>query len=93
MLSSTLRGGDAVNYVVGARNGQFLSVSMLQAVSSTHFNIFMPNGELLYESAKGGANGANYRGQLYMDGDNTISVYSLGAAGTETEFELDIRID
>ena len=93
VLAGSLGGGEAVNYVLGARNGQFLNVSLLDAAPDTHFNIFMPNGELLYESAKGGANGNTYRGQLYLDGDNTITVYSLGAAGSSSPYQLDVRID
>ena len=93
VLGGTLGGGDAVNYVLGARNGQFLNVSLMEAGPDTHFNIFMPNGELLYESAKGGANGNTYRGQLYLDGDNTITVYSVDAAGSASPYQLDVRID
>lgn len=93
VLGGALGSGDAVNYVLGARNGQFLNVSLTQAGPDTHFNIFMPNGEMLYESVKGGTNGNTYRGQLYLDGDNTISVYSLGAAGSSSPYQLDVRID
>lgn len=93
VLAGTLGGGDAVNYLLGARNGQFLNVSLLDSGPDTHFNIFMPNGELLYESTKGGDNGNTYRGQLYLDGDNTITVYSLGAAGSSSPYQLDVSID
>ena len=93
VLAGTLGGGDAVNYVLGARNGQFLNVSLLEAAPDAHFNIFMPNGEPLYESTKAGANGNSYRGQLYLDGDNTITVFSLGAAGSSSPYQLDVRID
>ncbi|MEM9105272.1 MAG: hypothetical protein AAGC96_06415 [Pseudomonadota bacterium] len=93
VLAGSLNGGDAVNYVLGARNGQFLNVSLLESAPDTHFNIFMPNGELLYESTKGGANGNSYRGQLYLDGENTITVYSLSTAGLSSPYQLDVRID
>ena len=50
-LSGRLNGGDAVNYVLGARDGQFLSVSLAPESSDTHFNVFVPGGGTLFKSS------------------------------------------
>ena len=82
--------GEAINYVLGAREGQFLNVTLRPDCNFTHFNIFMPGDDLLYESAKAGN---SYRGQLYLSGDHTVTVYYLGGNGSASIYDIDFAIE
>jgi hypothetical protein len=90
-LRGRLNAGDAVNYVLGARDGQFLSVTLSPADADTHFNVFVPDGGTLYESIDGGEDGNRYRGQLYMDGDHAVTVYHIWSASAD--YEVEVRIE
>jgi hypothetical protein len=79
--------------VLGAREGQSLTVSLLPQNADTHFNIFVPGGELLYESARGGQDQNQYRGQLLTTGDHTVTVYYLGAAETAADYAINFVIE
>ena len=90
-LSGRLNGGDAVNYVLGARDGQFLSVNLAPESPDTHFNVFVPGGGTLYESFSGGAEGNRYRGQLYLTGDHVVTVYHIGS--DTADYAVEVRIE
>lgn len=92
VLKSTLGGGEAVNYVVSARNGQLLSIDLDATQAAVGFNILLPDGAMLYESASS-AGGNRYRGELYIDGDYTIAVYSTAPRDSRSDFELDVTVD
>ncbi|AQS48818.1 hypothetical protein BMG03_14225 [Thioclava nitratireducens] len=77
VLRSTLAPGAAVNYRLGARAKQFLTAQLQTGSPAVHFNIFTPDGQLLYES-RGGRR--DYRGQLWLNGENRITVYNIGDA-------------
>ncbi len=92
MLNGSLSGGEAINYIVDARDGQFLSVSLSSQEPTTRFNIFLPGGTLIYQSADS-ASGNSYKGQLYINGEYTITAYSTGPQGQNSEFQLDIAVE
>lgn len=91
VLGGRLNSGDAVNYLLGARKGQVLSVSMLPDDLDTHFNIFAPDGGTIFESIRGGNDRNRYRGRLPESGDTTVTVYHLGprAAAYRIEFVIE----
>ena len=89
-ITDRVEEGGAINYVLGAREGQFLNVGLLPDGDFTHFNIFAPNGELLFESSKAGN---SYRGQLYLSGDHIVTVYYLGGNGSASIYDIDFSIE
>lgn len=89
--SMRLRPGEAVSYVLRARNLQYLEVKLSPESPSVHFNVLVPNGSVLYESAKGGAERNRYYGQLYMTGDHTVVVYNNGRRSARFEVQLTVE--
>lgn len=76
--SGSLGPGEARNYLVHAREKQFLTVTLLPRDPGVHYNVFEPGGSMLYESVKGGSNQNHYGGQLYKRGDYSVTVYNIG---------------
>lgn len=89
ILDGRLNGGEAVNYVLGARDGQFLTVELESRSADTRFNILVPGGDMLYESNAGGEE--RYRGQLFATGDHTVTVYHIGSGPSKYRLEIVIE--
>ncbi len=70
-----LGSGDAVRYLLNARDGQFLYVRLETRSPRTYFNIFTPDGNTLFESVRASN---EYRGQLWLNGDHIVEVYNRG---------------
>ena len=85
-----LKSGDAMNYLLDARDGQFLDVRLESDSPSLFYMIYVPDGGILYESAQAGN---TYRGQLYETGDHRIEVFYNGDVGTEGMGRLTIGIE
>lgn len=68
-----LGSGDSVRYILRGRNRQFLYVHLVSRNPRVYFNIFRPDNGTLYESAIAGN---EYRGQLFLNGEHVIEVYS-----------------
>ena len=90
-LGGRLNSGDAVNYLLGARAGQVLSVRLLPDDADTHFNVFQPGGAILYESSGDGPDRNAYRGQLRASGDHTVTVYYIGPEAADYRIEFTIE--
>jgi hypothetical protein len=75
-ITDRITGHEYVLYRRGAREGQFLTVSLRPDNQSADFNIYIPGrgpgDEALFSSDTGGR---EYRGQLYVTGDHTVSVF------------------
>lgn len=85
-----LKSGEAMNYLLNARDGQFLSVRLQTESSSLYYMIYVPDGGILYESAQAGN---DYRGQLYETGDHRIEVFYNGEPGSSGSGHLTITIE
>lgn len=85
-----LKSGDAMNYLLDARDGQFLDVELRTDNPFLFYMIYIPGGGILYESAQAGN---SYRGQLYETGDHRIEVFYNGDAGTEGTGKLIIGVE
>ncbi|MCV0426441.1 MAG: hypothetical protein K5905_13285 [Roseibium sp.] len=85
-----LKSGDAMNYLLEARDGQFLDVKLETDSRSLFYMIYVPDGGILYESSQAGN---TYRGQLYETGDHRIEVFYNGDVGTEGMGRLTIGIE
>lgn len=72
-LRDSLNSGDSIRYVLNARNRQFLYTRIASGNRRLYFNIYTPDGNTLYESARAGD---EYRGQLWLDGDHIVEVYN-----------------
>jgi hypothetical protein len=88
--SSDLGSGDAVRYVLGARNEQFLTVELRGNSRSLNYIVYVPDGEILFESSQGGY---EYYGQLYENGDHVVEVFYNGNEGTTGSYDILFQID
>lgn len=88
--SNALGSSDAVRYILGARNEQFLNVELRGNSPSLNYIIYVPDGGILFESSQAGY---KYRGQLYMNGDHVVEVFYNGEPGTEGAYDILFQID
>lgn len=86
VITDRITGYESVDYKLGAREGQFLKVSLRPDNQSAGFNVYVPGrgpgDEALYVSDTGGP---EYSGQLYVSGDHTVSVFLNRAAARRGE--------
>lgn len=84
----TLTPGGAVKYVLGARNGQFLNVTIHHKGGRMSYQIWNPDGTFLLDliAAK-----TPYRGQLWQSGDHTVEIVnrSQNTESYRVEFTID----
>ena len=85
-----LGSGDAVDYLLGAREGQFLTVNVETDNPFLYFIIYVPGDDILYESSQAGN---AYRGQLYLSGDHRVSVFYNGDVGTTATARVTFGIE
>lgn len=88
--SESLGSGDAVRYVLGARNEQFLTVDLRGNSEFLNYIIYVPGGDILFESSQGGY---EYEGQLYKSGDHVVEVFYNGDPGTFGDYDLIFQIN
>ena len=74
-VSGTIRGYAFRDYVVGARNGQTISVKLNSRNTFTVLTIFKPNGDNL----EGAAEREEFTGELPVSGDYVIRVGMMRA--------------
>ncbi len=96
VIAGSIEGRDSVDYLLGAKAGQTLTVSMQTDNAQNYFNIIPPDAkdEAIYVGATG-AEPNNYSGTLDLDGDWAIRVYLYRAAarrGETADYRLDISI-
>jgi hypothetical protein len=83
------------NYLLGAKAGQTMGVSLIADSSSVYFNILPPgsSGEAIYNSSTSGNNVTGLR--LPKSGTYTVRVYLMGGAadgGKTVPFTLSMSI-
>lgn len=88
--SDSLGSGDAVRYVLGARNEQFLTVDLRGNSEFLNYIIYVPGGDILFESSQGGY---EYEGQLYKSGDHVVEVFYNGDPGTVGDYDVIFQIN
>lgn len=92
-VDGTVTGHDSRDYVLGARAGQTMSVS-LSTQGTAYFNI-LPPGSRDVAIYNGSINGVNASVQLPSNGDYTIRVYLMGNdkdSGRTVPFTLSVTI-
>lgn len=93
-IRGSIRGYDTVDYIVGARAGQSMSVSLQTSNTSAYFNILPPRSEEAIFN--GSVTGANFGGRLKDTGDYRIRVYLMRSAarrGERATFNLTIGVN
>lgn len=93
-VRGAVRGYDTVDYVVGARAGQAMSVSLRTSSTSAYFNVLPPRSEEAIFN--GSINGANFAGRLKDSGDYRVRVYLMRNAarrGERATFSLTIGVN
>lgn len=82
-VRGAIRGYDTVDYIVGARVGQSMSVSMQTSNSSAYFNILPPRSEqAIFNSSIAGN---RFDGRLKDSGDYRVRVYLMRNAARRGE--------
>jgi hypothetical protein len=96
VIAGSLEGRETVDYLLGAKAGQTLSVTMDSDNSAAYFNLIAPNEQdvALYAGHLA-AEPNRYEGTLDLDGEWKIRVYLYRAAadaGERADYRLDIHI-
>lgn len=84
-IESSITGYAVVDYILGARQGQYMNVSMATDNGANYFNILAP-GENQVAMFNGSISENQYEGILPESGDYTVRVYMMrsGARRNET---------
>ena len=85
-----LGSGHAMRYVLGAKNGQFLTVQLRGNSRDLNYIVYVPGGDILFESSQGGY---MYQGQLYRSGDHVVEVFYNGNEGTTGSYDIIFEIN
>lgn len=84
----SLTPGSSTRFVLGARNGQFLAVSVVAPGLGVSYQIFNPDQSFLLDMMS--AEKA-YRGQLWQTGDHVVEVINRGNASVSYRVTLAIE--
>lgn len=82
-VKGAVRGYDTVDYVLGARQGQRLTVSMRTSNASSYFTVLPPGEDA--EAPEGGATVTDYNGVLTASGDWRVRVFLMRNAARRAE--------
>ena len=95
VVESSIKGYETVDYVLGARQGQSMNVSMATKNTATYFNILAP-GENEVAMFNGSTSGNQYEGTLPASGDYKVRVYMMRSAARRNEvahYRLEMIVD
>jgi hypothetical protein len=93
VIKGTIKGYDYVDYVIGARGGQLLTVNMTTNRGSNYFNIMPKGNPTAYHV--GSSDGNAFRGPVPATGDQVIRVYLMrndARRGVAAAYTLKISI-
>lgn len=83
-LQGSIKGYQTVDYVLNAKQGQSINVSMSTNNDASYFNILAP-GETEVAFFNGSVNGNQYEGTLPKSGDYKIRIYMMRSAARQNE--------
>lgn len=93
-ITGAIKGNQTIDYVLGAKAGQTMSVSLKTNNGANSFNVLPPGSEAAIAI---GANLDNaWSGSLPVDGDYTVRVFLMRSAARRNEtaqYTLDVGID
>ncbi len=84
VVEDSIKGYQTVDYVLGARKGQSMNVSMATDNGANYFNILAP-GENEVAMFNGSISGNQYEGTLPANGDYKVRVYMMRSAARRDE--------
>jgi hypothetical protein len=84
LVESSIKGYEIVDYVLGARAGQYMNVSLATKHGATYFNILAP-GENVVAMFNGSVSQNQYEGTLPATGDYKVRVYMMRSAARRNE--------
>jgi hypothetical protein len=84
VVKASIKGYETVDYVLGARAGQHMNVSLATKHGATYFNILAP-GENEVAMFNASHNQNKYEGELPASGDYKIRVYMMRSAARRNE--------
>lgn len=90
VIKGTLKADGTVDYIISAKAGQTLKVSLKAGSGRDYFNILAPgvDDEAFYN---GSINGNTYIGKLEKDGDYKVRVYNMKGVKPST-FVLNVAV-
>jgi len=94
-VHGTIKGRETVDYVLGARKGQSMNVSMATNNGANYFNIIEP-GKADEAMFVGSTSGNQFEGTLPANGDYKVRVYLMRSAARRDEvakYRLEMIID
>jgi hypothetical protein len=94
VVEGSITGYETVDYVLGAKKGQYMNVSMATTNTANYFNILAP-GENQVAMFNGSTAGNQYEGSLPKSGDYKVRVYMMRSAARRNEvanFRLEMII-
>lgn len=83
-VEGTVKGYEGVDYVLGARAGQAMNVSMASDNTANYFNIIAP-GKTDEAMFIGSSSGNQFEGTLSANGDYRVRVYLMRSAARRGE--------
>ena len=86
--NKSLSPGSSTRFVLGARNGQFLSVNVAAGGSGVSYQIFNPDQSFLLDMVSAEK---LYRGQLWQTGDHVVEVINRGDA--PVSYRVTVAVD
>lgn len=95
VVEASIKGYETVDYVLGARAGQHMNVSLATKHGATYFNILAP-GENEVAMFNGSVGQNQYEGTLPASGDYRIRVYMMRSAARRNEvahYRLEMIVD
>jgi hypothetical protein len=95
VVEASIKSYETVDYVLGARAGQYMNVSLATKHGATYFNILAP-GENEVAMFIGSTSGNQYEGTLPASGDYKVRVYMMRSAARRNEvahYRLEMIID
>jgi hypothetical protein len=95
VIEASIKGYETVDYVLGARAGQHMNVSLATKHGATYFNILAP-GENEVAMFNGSISQNQYEGTLPASGDYKIRVYMMRPAARRNEvanYRLEMIVD
>jgi hypothetical protein len=84
VVEGSIKGYESVDYVLGARKGQYMNVSMATDNTANDFNILAP-GETDVAMFNGSMAENQYEGTLPASGDYKVRVYMMRGAARRDE--------
>jgi hypothetical protein len=95
VVAASIKGYETVDYVLSARAGQHMNVSLATKHGATYFNILAP-GQNEVAMFNGSVSQNQYEGTLPTTGDYKVRVYMMRSAARRNEvahYRLEIIID